>query len=284
MKNYITPGSDNIMNDILKDPRFKNMLTINSFFKVPDGERPAGNDWYDEDGNITYDEKKVVTKKPHMMWYDENDLPTSSPHSRIPEKDKPLVVPLTRDAKTKEDFEAIYQRELKISNTTDGTAFKQWLTKKVNDMLEVEQNLPTNESVHTLKAQDLCIEFLEWLKKKNGEDVKDRELLTFNFPPIPDGILKPVGSAKLLEVEKSLKEAKVFIDETGRWIGTLQDLADLIWAFKVKNYFCSNSNKFTKEEKVFFKTRYKNQKQVEQYLYPSKRVEFNKNQFNHYFT
>lgn len=170
-KKYVIPN-DNMINDILKKPRFKNLIDINYFFYVPNGERPAGNNWFDKDGNKTEDPKKVVTKKPVMMWFDMNDLHTNNPDLRIPEKDKLLMFPLTRDAKTKEDFEFLYKRELKIFNANDGAAFKQWLTKKVTDLLSYEQALSANESVHSAKAQDLCIKFLEWLQTERNKELE----------------------------------------------------------------------------------------------------------------
>lgn len=188
---YLIPNN-NMIHEILETPRMKNMIAINSFFYVPDGERPAGNDWYDTDGNITYDEKEMVTKKPHMMWYDENDLPTCNPNFRIPEKDKVAMVQLTRDAETNEDFEIIYQKELKLFNANDGIAFKQWLTKKVNDLLAYEQALPANESVHTAKAQDLCIRFIKWMDKKEAlekvNDFSHREIIIAHFFKYKAGI------------------------------------------------------------------------------------------------
>lgn len=74
--------------------------------------------------------------------------------------------PLKRDAGTNGDFETIYQRELNLFNANDGTAFKKWLNKKVNDLLTYEQALPANESVQTSKAQDVCFRFLEWVQTK----------------------------------------------------------------------------------------------------------------------
>jgi len=116
------------------------------------------------------------------------------------------------------------------------------------------------------------------------ESLQNQEPKTFEFPPIPDGILKQPGIEVLLKIEKSLIEKNFCIDVTGRWYGYLHDLADLLWAFKVKGYFKSkNNNKFTKEEKQFFKIRYNNQRQLDQYLYPSKRVEFHNNQFKVYW-
>lgn len=117
----------------------------------------------------------------------------------------------------------------------------------------------------------------------DSESLQDKNLKFFEFPPIPDGILKQPGIEKLLEIEKSLIEKGSLMDELGRWIGNSDDLADLLWAFKVKNYFESKTEKFTKSEREFFKERYKCKKQVEQYLYPSKKVRFNVNQFNIYW-
>ncbi|MEO9146194.1 MAG: hypothetical protein ABI237_11630 [Ginsengibacter sp.] len=282
MKNYIAPGSDNMISDMLKDPRFKNWIDINSFIKVPDGEMPVG--CYDADGKRTDDPKKMATK-PYMMWYDKDDLPTSNADYRIPKKDKIAMESLTKDAKTNEDFEIIYQRELELWNAPDGKAFKKYLTDKVKAMLLFEEALPQKDRVYTSIAQDLCTNFLEWLENTDSEGIQNKGQKTFEFPPIQDGILKPVGMTKLLEIEKSLIEDGYYIDTTGRWYRNMQDLADLLWAFKAKNYFKSKTdNKFTSEEKKFFKKRYKCEKQVEQYLYPSKKVNFDKNRFNHYFT
>lgn len=155
-----------MIQEILENPRFKNLIKINNFIVIPNGERPSGSVWYDKKGNITNNEKEVVTKKPHMMWYDKDGQPTSNPLNRIPKKDKPSIVPLTRDAETKEDFEFIYQRELKLFGADDGAVFKKWLSKKVNDLLNYEQTLPAIESVYSSQAQVICTRFLEWMDTK----------------------------------------------------------------------------------------------------------------------
>lgn len=171
--------------------------------------------------------------------------------------------------------------------------FRKYLTDEIKDLgKKMEQAIKSNDSPNRVPEgiTEVYIGNKEIIKLLTTFERNDKPPM-FNFPPlpkfppIPDGILKQPGIEKLLEIEKSLIEKNYCIDELGRWIGTSQHLADLLWAFKEKNYFISGNNKrFTTSEREFFKKRYKCKKQVQQKLYPTKIIRFDDNQFNHYFT
>lgn len=167
----------------------------------------------------------------------------------------------------------VYLTDLKSRFIPMQEDYKKWYNK----------HKPETEIFNLDNPYELMFQVILSTEKEIYKYELDQDLKTFEFPPIPDGILKQPGIEKLLEIEKSLIEKGSLMDELGRWIGNSDDLADLLWAFKVKNYFESKTEKFTKSEREFFKERYKCKKQVEQYLYPSKKVRFNVNQFNIYW-
>lgn len=179
------------------------------------------------------------------------------------------------DLKNIMDYFELFKLEIKQETLNKFVEdFKEKVDKDLKEMegKVIKEPIEIEPEIKVANKTNAYPDLKQWEKEKDENN-------------LPDGILKPIGMNKLLEIEESLVEKGNFIDITGRWLGSVQDLADLLWAFKVKKYFKSNTdNKFTSEEKKFFKKRYNCNKQIEQYLYPSKKVQFNKNQFNHYFT
>lgn len=149
----------------------------------------------------------------------------SIPNGSNPNERKPFE-PIKKDAETNEDFEIIYHRELKLFNANDGTAFKNWLNKKVNDLLTYEQSLPANESVSTSKAQDICTRFLEWMNSKATNNLN-----SFS-----------VNSIALMHVYLSMFGGKAITQQN-------KDAIALKYGFKNGTQLRNNFTKFQKEDK-----------------------------------
>ncbi len=134
------------------------------FFKLPDGVKQMGVYWHDKDGNPTKDPKRLAEKVPAMFHQ-------------------------SRQASTDEDFELIYQRELKkIDGAKDGKAFQKWIKKRVCEMRDFELTLKADVGKRSLEEQDLTDSFLDWMERKKTQNFIDP--LTFIEPDILDFFIK----------------------------------------------------------------------------------------------
>jgi hypothetical protein len=75
----------------------------------------------------------------------------------------PFIQHQTKVASSYEDFEIVYQRELKKANARDGEAFREYIVKKVCEMRDFEKSLRADEQKRSLDLQDLANEFLTWV-------------------------------------------------------------------------------------------------------------------------
>lgn len=159
-----------------------------------------------------------------------------------------------------------------------------------------EKDIECNFSIAML-ANDLCKkinrlqveinEQFEFLKQNHQLDNEkaNTQKTPFILPAAPDGIFKPACQEKFYEVEKTFMgmASPVYLDFTGRWVGSVQSLAEFIWCLKDLNFFIGKRNSINRQEKDFFKNRYKLNKQLEQKTYPTDKPDFSKNQFKTFF-
>jgi len=127
-------------------------------------------------------------------------------------------------------------------------------------------------------------EFLKQNQPLDNEKVNIQKT-SFILPAAPDGIFKPACQEKFYEIEKAFMDmaSPVYLDFTGRWVGSVQSLAEFIWCLKDLNFFIGKRDSINRQEKDFFKNRYKLNKQLEQKTYPTYKPNFSKNQFKPFF-